>query len=69
MDNPFSDRTFRSPDITRMPLIKDKDNLVKFSLDHYDDKFYYIKIAEANGLASVRELKNGNQLILPPLKK
>lgn len=69
VDNPFSDRTFRSPDITRMPLIKDKDNLVKFSLDHYDDKFYYIKIAEANGLASVRELKNGNQLILPPLKK
>tara|TARA_A100001015_G_scaffold289574_1_gene361578 strand:- start:156 stop:830 length:675 start_codon:yes stop_codon:yes gene_type:complete len=62
-------RAFQSPDITKMPTIMDKDNLVKYSLDHYDDKKYYIRIADYNNLASVRELKNGNQIILPPLEK
>ncbi len=69
VEDKFAGRTFNSPDITRMPVINDKDNLVKFSLDQYDNKNYYIKIAEINQLASIRDLKNGNQLILPPLKK
>ena len=62
-------RNFQSPDITKMPLINDKDNLVKFSIDHYDDKNYYIRIADYNNLASIRDMKNGNKIILPPLRK
>ena len=62
-------RNFNSPDITRIPTIKDKDNLVKFSMDSYDDKKYYIRIAELNNLSSVRDLENGKKLFLPPLKK
>ena len=69
VDNPFNDRTHRSPDITRIPTVKDKDNLVGISLDYYDKKDYYIKIAELNNMVSVRDLKSGSQIILPPLKK
>lgn len=69
IDQSKHSRKFQSPDITKMPTIKDKDNLVKYSLDHYDDKRYYIRIADYNDLPSVRALKNGNQIILPPLKK
>ena len=69
VENPFNGRDFQSPDITKIPIIRDKDNLVKLSIDHYEDKNYYLKIAEANNLASVRDLINGKQIILPPLKK
>ena len=66
--NAIIDRTFQSPDITKMPLIKDKDNIVKLSLDSYDDKKYYIRIAEVNNLASVRDLKKGSSVFLPPIE-
>ena len=70
VDASYNDtRNFNSPDITRTPIVKDKDNLVKFSLESYDDKKYYIRIAEVNNLCSIRELKNGSTLLLPPIKK
>ena len=71
VDSAFNDssRNFNSPDITRIPTIKDKDNLIKFSIDSYDDKKYYLRIAEMNNLSSIRELKNGNKIFLPPLQK
>ena len=58
----------QSPDITKMPIIKDGDTIVKLSEEYYDDKKYYIKLAEFNGLSSIRSLKNGNQLEIPPIK-
>lgn len=69
VENKFNDRSHRSPDITRMPLVKDKSNLVGISLDYYDDKSYYISIAQYNNMASLRDLKSGNQIVLPPVKK
>tara|TARA_B110000967_G_C18854735_1_gene546557 strand:+ start:830 stop:1507 length:678 start_codon:yes stop_codon:yes gene_type:complete len=59
---------FQSPDITKMPVIKDGDTIVKFCEEYYDDKKYYIKLAEFNNLNSVRSLKNGSQLEIPPIK-
>ena len=67
--NAIIDRTFQSPDITKMPVIKDKDNIVKLSIDSYDDKKYYIRIAEINNLSSIRDLKKGSSVLLPPIKK
>ena len=67
--NVVIDRTFQSPDITKMPIIKDKDNIVKLSLDSYDDIKYYIRIAEINNLCSLRALKKGKSILLPPIEK
>ena len=67
--NAIIDRTFQSPDITKMPVIKDKDNIVKLSIDSYDYKKYYIRIAEINNLSSIRDLKKGSSVLLPPIKK
>jgi nucleoid-associated protein YgaU len=59
---------YQSPDITKMPVIKDGDNIVKISEEYYDDKKYYIKLAEFNNLSSFRALKFGSQLEIPPIK-
>jgi hypothetical protein len=61
--------TQRSPDISRMPSVKDGDNLVKFCEDFYDDKNFYLKIAELNNLSSFRALDRGKRLEFPPIKK
>jgi len=67
--NAIMDRSFQSPDITKIPMIKDKDNIIKFSEDSYDDKKYYIRIAEINNLSSLRNLKKGSSIFLPPIEK
>ena len=59
---------FQSPDITKMPVIKDGDTIVKLCEEYYDDKKYYIKLAEFNSLSSFRNLKHGGQLEIPPIK-
>lgn len=64
-----SDRGFRSPDITKMEVVNEKDNLVRLSLKGYDDKKYYIRLAEVNNLCSIRSLSQGQTIILPPIKK
>lgn len=67
--NAIMDRSFQSPDITKILMIKDKDNIIKFSEDSYDDKKYYIRIAEINNLSSLRNLKKGSSIFLPPIEK
>lgn len=59
---------FLSPDITKMPTVKQGDSIVKLSEEYYDDKKYYIKLAEFNNLSSLRNLKKGSQVVVPPLK-
>lgn len=59
---------FQSPDITKMPLIIEGDNIVKLSEKYYDDKNYYIKLADFNNLSSLRAIKNGTLLEIPPIK-
>ena len=59
----------QSPDISRMPTMKDGDNLVKFCEDYYKDKNYYIKIAALNNMSSFRAIEKGKRLEFPPIKK
>ncbi len=68
-ETPKENPNLRSPDISRMPTIKDGDNLVKFCEDFYNDKNYYIKVAELNNLSSFRALDKGKRLEFPPIKK
>lgn len=59
----------QSPDISRMPTIKDGDNLVQFCEEFYSDKNFYLKIAELNNLSSFRSLEKGKRIEFPPIKK
>jgi len=60
-------RLFQSPDISRSPMVKSGDTLVNFCEDFYEDKNYYLKIAEYNNLSSFRKLKEGSVLQFPPI--
>lgn len=62
-------RLFQSPDITKMPIVKGGDTIVKLSEQHYNDKKYYLQLARFNNLSSIRNLKLGFQLEIPPIKK
>jgi len=58
----------QSPDITKMPVIKEGDTIVKLCEEYYDNKKYYIKLAEFNNLSSLRNLKYGAHLEVPPIR-
>ena len=60
---------FSSPDITRIPKVKESDNMVDFCEKYYKDKNYYMKVAEHNNLPSFRKLKTGTNIEFPPIKK
>lgn len=60
---------YQSPDISRMPTIKEGENLVQYCEEYYKDKNFYLKIAELNNLSSFRALKKGKRLEFPPIKK
>ena len=64
-----SNPLFRSPDISRIPTVKEGDNLIKFCEEYYGNRELYIKIAELNNLPSFRRLKEGQSLEFPPIKK
>ena len=60
---------FMSPDITRIPKVKESDDIIDFCEKYYDDKNYYLKVAEHNNLSSFRKLKTGTNLEFPPIKR
>ena len=62
-------REFRSPDITRMPTIREGDTLVAMCHEFYDDRKYFIRVAEFNDLPTFRRLKVGSTIQFPPLEK
>lgn len=69
VDEQVISREFQSPDITRMPTIREGDSLVALCDEFYDDPRYFIRIAEVNDLPSFRRLRPGTVLKFPPLEK
>jgi hypothetical protein len=69
VDDQVVSREFRSPDITRMPTIREGDSLVAMCHEFYDDPKYFIRVAEFNNLPTFRRLKVGSTLQFPPLEK
>lgn len=59
----------QSPDITRIPTIKEGDSLVSLCKDFYDDAHMFIRIAEFNNMPSFRRLIPGTILEFPPIEK
>jgi len=58
-----------SPDLTHYQKVKQGDRLDNLSFSVYDDPGFCTGLANYNGLTTIRKLKAGVQLSLPPLIK
>lgn len=58
-----------SPDLTHIRTVSAGDTLPLMSYRIYGDSSYYLKVARANGLSSFRDIKPGDQIYFPPIKK
>lgn len=58
----------QSPDITHEKTFKSGDEFSYMSYKQYKDSQYYIDVAQANGLLSFRNIREGQVLQFPPLK-
>ena len=56
-----------SPDLTHSVLVREGDTLPLRCQRFYGDPAYYVDVARHNGLASIRRLRPGMRLSLPPL--
>ena len=61
----FDDK--RSPDLTKIRAVQDRDTLPLMSYNLYGNSKYYWQIAEANNLTSFRKLTVGQELIFPSI--
>ena len=68
-EGPQESDNLLSPDLSRMPSVKDGDSLVKYCEEYYKDKNFYLKIAEINNLSSFRVLQSAKRILFPPIKK
>lgn len=59
----------RSPDLSRIRLLKDGERLDQHVFDIYTDTKFLVQVAAANRLTSFRRIPAGRQLRFPPLDK
>lgn len=57
-----------SPDLSRMRLVRDGDNLPALCNEIYKDPSLYMQVAEVNGLSNLTRLTPGEVIYFPPLK-
>ncbi len=58
----------KSPDLSRAVTVKAGDTLPLLCYAVYGSSVYYLDVAKVNGLADVRDLIPGMQLLFPPLQ-
>ncbi|MCJ8208325.1 hypothetical protein MUY27_01305 [Mucilaginibacter sp. RS28] len=58
-----------SPDLTHIRTVQAGDTLPLMTYRIYGDSAYYLQVAEANNLTSVADIKPGDQIYFPPIKK
>lgn len=58
-----------SPDLTHIRTVKAGDTLPFMTYKIYGDSSYYLHIAKINGLNSIHDIKPGDQIYFPPIKK
>ncbi len=59
----------KSPDLTHYRKVNEGDRLDLLTYKIYNDSKYFLQVGKVNGLTSLRNLKAGIQLYLPPLDK
>jgi hypothetical protein len=58
-----------SPDLTHMRTVKAGDTLPLMTYRIYGEAVHYMEVARVNGLNSIHDIKPGDELYFPPLKK
>ena len=58
-----------SPDLTHKHTVKSGDRLDNLSQQYYESPRHHINLAQANGLTSIRTLREGETMFLSPLEK
>ncbi len=58
-----------SPDLTHLRTVTAGDTLPLMSYRIYGDSSHYLKVARANGLSSFQDIKPGDQIYFPPIKR
>ncbi|HFA49696.1 MAG TPA: hypothetical protein ENJ95_11860 [Bacteroidetes bacterium] len=61
-------KNLSSPDITHAHQVKEGDHLSLLAYRVYKEPAYYFQIAQANELNTIRKIKTGSTLYLPPVK-
>jgi hypothetical protein len=64
-----ADENKRSPDLTRVHVVKAGDNLPALCYQMYDDPGYYLEVARANRIDDFRDIAPGTRIFFPPLEK
>ncbi|MEL6811945.1 MAG: LysM peptidoglycan-binding domain-containing protein [Bacteroidota bacterium] len=58
-----------SSDLTKVHVVKSGETLPLIAKNVYGDTSYYVEIAKANNLNNFRNIKPGQEIILPPVEK
>jgi len=58
-----------SPDLTHVRTVLAGDTLPLMTYRIYGEPFHYMEVARVNGLDSIYDIKPGDELYFPPLKK
>jgi hypothetical protein len=58
-----------SPDLTHVRTVLAGDTLPLMTYRIYGDSSYYMEVARINSLSSIHDIKPGDQIYFPPLKK
>jgi len=58
-----------SPDLTHYRKVKQDDRLDLMTFQIYNDPKYFLQVAKANGLSTVRKLRTGADIYFPPFDK
>ncbi len=58
-----------SPDLTHYRVVRAGDQLPLMCKQIYGNTAYYLLVAKANGIKSLRDLKPGQELFFPPIEK
>jgi len=59
--------TLQSPDLSKSITVQEGDTLPLLCYREYGDASYYLKVAQANNLNNYRHLKQGTELLFPPI--
>lgn len=58
-----------SPDLTHVRTVEEGDTLPLMTYNIYGDSRYYLEVARINGITDFRNLKQGSEIVFPPLEK